>query len=221
MLKIWRVYLDDAAWLSGPGLAVLDEQEHQRWQSLRRALDANRYAAAHIALRAVLASELDCLPADIRYQHNPWCKPFLHHGPAFSLSHSGGIALIALQPLGPLGIDIELHNNDTDPDWFSDFQSPAELRKIAQPLSAAQALKLWVRKEAVLKAFGRGLHLPMSQVVLPQGENRRMRAMIHCESENTLWHLYDLDVGIEALAALVSRRSYTAQELQVKDWPAV
>ncbi|AMC36178.1 4'-phosphopantetheinyl transferase family protein [Janthinobacterium sp. B9-8] len=218
MLKIWRVTLDDPVHLDPPRLAALDQQEHQRWQSLRKALDARRYAAAHTALRSILASELACSPGDIQYSQNDWGKPFLERGPAFSLSHSGPLALIAVQADLPLGVDIELHSKETSPDWFTDCWSPAELRRMHQPLNAAQALRLWVRKEAVLKAVGRGLHLPMSQVVLPLGESQRLRAISHCEGQNTLWHLYDLDAGAGALAALASRQLYSADELRLVDW---
>lgn len=210
--------LDDPAHLDPPRLAALDQQEHQRWQRLLRAIDASRYAAAHTALRSILANELACSPSDIQYLHNAWGKPFLEHGPAFSLSHSGPLALIAVQPDLPLGIDIELQSKETSPDWFTDCWSPAELRRMHQPLNAAQALRLWVRKEAVLKAVGRGLHLPMSQVVLPLGESQRLRAISHCEGQNTLWHLYDLDIGVGALAALASRQHYSADELRPVDW---
>ncbi|MCX7204372.1 MAG: 4'-phosphopantetheinyl transferase superfamily protein [Proteobacteria bacterium] len=225
MLKIWRVALDDPAHLDPPRLATLDQQEHQRWQSLRKAQDARRYAAAHTALRAILASELACSPSEIQYLHNAWGKPFLAHGPAFSLSHSGPLALIALQSDSPIsesrsemsiGIDIELQSQDTDPSWFVDCWSPAEQRRMSQPLSAEQALRLWVRKEAVLKAVGRGLHLPMSQVVLPLGQSQRMRAISHCEGQSTFWHLYDIDVGQGQFAALASHRVY--RQPTVMDW---
>ncbi|MDW5416257.1 4'-phosphopantetheinyl transferase superfamily protein [Iodobacter sp. CM08] len=216
MLKIWRVQLDDPAHLHPSRLACLDQKETNRWQRLRK--DAHRYAAAHTALRSILASELMCLPSDIQYLQNPWGKPWLRQGLQFSLSHSGGLALIALQPDVPLGVDIELSSKDTDISWFSECWSPAELKRMQQPLSPEQALRLWVRKEAVLKALGRGLSLPMSQVVLPLGQAQRMRAMTVCEEQSALWHLYDLDVGQGQLAALASRRHYRPEALRVLDY---
>ncbi|MEN9656707.1 MAG: hypothetical protein RL571_172 [Pseudomonadota bacterium] len=216
MLKVWRVQLDDPAHLHPSRLAWLDQEETNRWQRLRK--DAHRYAAAHTALRGILASELACSPSDIQYQQNPWGKPWLRQGLQFSLSHSQGHALIALQPNVPLGVDIELNSKDCDVSWFSQCWSPAELKRMQQPLSPEQALRLWVRKEAVLKALGRGLSLPMSQVVLPLGQAQRMRAITACEGQSALWHLYDLDAGQGKLAAVASRRRYCSDELQVLDY---
>jgi 4'-phosphopantetheinyl transferase len=215
MLSIWRLELDDPAHLHSSRLACLDPTETMRWQRLRR--DAQRFAAAHTALRFILARELACDASEIHYQTNPWGKPCLPHGPHFSLSHSQGVALIALQADAPLGVDIECHGQ-LESSCLDECCSPAELKRLQQPLSTEQALRLWVRKEAVLKALGRGLSLPMSQIALPQGDKQRMRALSVCEGQGQLWHVYDLDVGYGQLAALACRRSYAAHALKVKDY---
>lgn len=84
-------------------------------------------------------------------------------------------------------------------------QIEAEQSRMSAPLTPEQALRLWVRKEAVLKAPGRGLSLPMSQIAVPPRQSARLRAVSECDSQLALWHLYDLDAGPGAQAALACR----------------
>lgn len=214
MLKIWRIELDDPVHCQPARLGWLDIQETRRWQNLRR--ESHRYAAAHTAMRDLLSRQLGCQPQSVQYLYNPWGKPFLSHGPAFSLSHSGGVALLAVQTEGPLGVDIEIPVTETDPGWLTDCQSQAEQSRMSAPLTPDQALRLWVRKEAVLKALGRGLSLPMSQIAVQPGPGTRLRAVSECDSQRALWHLYDLDAGPGAQAALACR--CRQESLQIKPW---
>lgn len=126
------------------------------------------------------------------------------------------MALLAVQTEGPLGVDIEIPVTETDPGWLTDCQSQAEQSRMSAPLTPDQALRLWVRKEAVLKALGRGLSLPMSQIAVQPGPGTRLRAVSECDSQRALWHLYDLDAGPGAQAALACR--CRQESLQIKPW---
>lgn len=61
-----------------------------------------------------------------------------------SLSHAGGLTLAVLAD-GPVGIDHE------------PLEADAPWEVVAHPSDSGDALRLWVRKEAVLKATGLGL----------------------------------------------------------------
>lgn len=66
-----------------------------------------------------------------------------------SLSHAGGVSLAAKAD-GPVGIDHELLGTTI----------PADV--VAHPSETADPLRIWVRKEAVLKATGLGLQVDPS-----------------------------------------------------------
>jgi phosphopantetheinyl transferase len=104
--------------------------------------------AQHQAGRALLRQVLGCDKTALRYR--PGGKPYLPDGPAFSLSHSGALVLLAVSDEGEVGCDAE--------DAARPLRNPARLRaKLAAPGEEDWPVrKLWVRAEALFKAGGRG-----------------------------------------------------------------
>src|SRR6185503_15339055 len=82
-------------------------------------------------------------------------------GPHFSISHSADRVLLALCDTAPVGADVESTGRDIDR-LRRLILHPAEAARPAGP----DLLRVWVRKEAVLKATGRGLALAMAGVDL-------------------------------------------------------
>jgi len=88
-------------------------------------------------------------------------KPFLPGCPAFNLSHSAEWVACAISPGDSIGIDVEAFLRLTDyRELLAATTHPAERRTIGE-VEPDQRLALfkrcWTRKEAVLKATGRGL----------------------------------------------------------------
>lgn len=80
--------------------------------------------------------------------------------PAGGLSRSAtpGLAAVAAQTAGPVGLDVEaLVSDGTLADIGQAMLHADEQRTLPLFLAPDVALSLWVRKEAVLKAFGVGL----------------------------------------------------------------
>src|SRR5690606_12276124 len=46
-------------------------------------------------------------PRDVRFTRSGEGKPVVHPGPAFNISHSGDVVLVALAAAGRLGVDVE------------------------------------------------------------------------------------------------------------------
>jgi len=104
--------------------------------------------AEHEAGRLLLCEVLACDESQILLRADG--KPYLPGGSHFSISHSGGLVLLAVSELGEIGCDVErmdcpLRNEQ------------AIRRKIAQPGEEdIPLLTLWVKKEAIFKAGGPG-----------------------------------------------------------------
>jgi 4'-phosphopantetheinyl transferase len=162
-------------------LALLDDAEQARHLRLRRPEDRARHATAHTLLRLVLGRLLDRPPAQLRFDRScPQCgqahgKPrLIGGGPEFSLTHSGGIVGVAVAEV-PVGLDVEdIADHRADPALEEETLAPAE-RAVLDSVDVADRpaafLQLWTRKEAVLKATGTGLTVPLCEVVVvPAGD---------------------------------------------------
>ncbi|MGB3312885.1 MAG: 4'-phosphopantetheinyl transferase superfamily protein [Albidovulum sp.] len=120
-------------------------------ETLRR-----RAKAAHVFLRSSLASVTNRCPADIDIQRPTKGKPYVAGGAQFNLSHSGALAVCVLHPAVETGIDVEIATRDISEAGLPQNLVPAE--RVSPPGDRSAWLRLWVRKEAVIKALGQGLH---------------------------------------------------------------
>jgi 4'-phosphopantetheinyl transferase len=141
--------------------ASLAPAERQRLAALRRPEDQDCFLRARGALRRLLAAELGCPAAAVPIAVGAHGKPHCPGGPAFNLSHSGELILIALHRHCPVGVDVERLRPGLD--WQpiarrvlpeSQQLALAALPEVERP---AAFLQLWCRLEAGLKAAGTGL----------------------------------------------------------------
>lgn len=165
-----------------PGLdALLDEVERRRAGQLAHRTVRTRFVTARALLRLRLAAWTGTAPTALRVDTT--ClrcggdhgKPRLV-GPGaevqFSIAHAGGRVAVAVAHDVPVGVDVEsvaVRETHALSDLGTGILAPAELvdyRALA-PEARPHALAVWwSRKEAVLKATGAGLTLPMRSVVV-------------------------------------------------------
>lgn len=171
-VHIWRIPLD----VSAPR-AALGLQERERADALLFSRDRRRFVAAHAAVRTILARYLPAGhperrhgPEDgLEWRRGPEGKPEVP-GLEFNLSHSGGLALLAVSGWRPVGVDVErVRPGLPAAALAARFFRPEEAALVASapPALRAQAyLRLWTRKEACVKAAGgllaQALSLPVT-----------------------------------------------------------
>ncbi|MFI0928724.1 4'-phosphopantetheinyl transferase family protein [Streptomyces sp. NPDC021012] len=147
--------------------APLSTAERERSARLRRPGDRHRYRAAHIGLRLVLSGYTGLAPesVDLVREDCPCCgephgRPALAGGgPHFSLSHSGGLALIAVSGV-TVGADVEGVPRPDIAEELLPSLHPREqhaLRALPDADRPQALARVWTRKEAYLKATGAGL----------------------------------------------------------------
>ncbi|WP_320774140.1 4'-phosphopantetheinyl transferase family protein [Streptomyces sp. CRN 30] len=151
-------------------LDVLDAAERRRAAALRRPAERALYVAAHGALRRLLGDRLGVPPAEVELTRLPCPGCGGPHGrPAvagsagdavhFSLSHTAGLALVALAAR-PVGVDVE---RVPEPRLAEDAARSlhraerAELALLSAGARPGAFARCWTRKEAYLKATGEGL----------------------------------------------------------------
>jgi 4'-phosphopantetheinyl transferase len=159
-------------------LALLDAGERARASRMRPAGHRARWITAHALQRRELASFLGCPPDAVRYGRSPQGRPYLAAplpaAPDFNISHSGDLLLLGIATRGRIGVDVEGwvpgEGADRTPLW--DTLSPRERAWTeVQHDPFAAFVRLWTRKEAIVKALGLGLpdDLAALDVCLPDG----------------------------------------------------
>lgn len=119
-------------------------------------------ARAHLFARLIARHFLDLTPPDAPFETGKNGKPFHRSVLPFSISHAGEYAAIAITPFGQIGMDIEARADKWDPAKLVDIVCHENEKDWLASLPAGAPrttgfLRIWTRKEALLKGTGEGL----------------------------------------------------------------
>lgn len=160
-----------AAW-ARQHTAILSASESERAARFVVPGLGETWAAAHVLVREVLG-RATLTPADeVRVWLGEHGKP-LTGEVEFSLSHTGTLVLIGLGGL-PLGVDVEALPSERTATQIGGYLHPretAELLALAPDRRPEAFARLWVRKEAMLKAIGTGLLRDLATDYVGAGED--------------------------------------------------
>lgn len=122
-------------------------------------------------LRDILGRYLQIKPSQVQFRYGQYGKPALVEAAEtstrleFNLSHSGPLALYAVTPTQPVGIDLEAIRPLTDMEEIAHrFFAPSEYKTLLALPDEQRLLAFfngWTRKEAYIKALGTGLSHPL------------------------------------------------------------
>lgn len=100
-----------------------------------------------------------------KIQYTEFDRPWLPGDVDFNISHSGNITVCAISSGVRVGIDVEQIKDVPINEFNNEFSALelANIRQSADPLSAFYSL--WTRKEAIIKADGRGLNIPLKHII--------------------------------------------------------
>ena len=177
VVEVWEIDLDDPRWPGGRMWEALPAAERAR-VARHDPRERRRRAVGRGAARMVLAAEEGTTPARLRVRRSPFGKPELEgaRGPGalrFSLSRSGGTALLALARGRRVGVNLEALRALADPLALAGrMLTAAETEALGALPPAARhvaVLRGWTRSEAYLKARGDGLHRAAGLALRPEG----------------------------------------------------
>ena len=205
VIEIWFADLDQTLPLD-PG-AILSPAELHRAARFVQPHDALHYRNAHMFLRIGLGFHLGATPLSIQLEVTGRGKPYLSPeiGLYFNLSHCNHFAAVAFTRVGEVGIDIEPESRVVDAAEIAEaYFTPAEARFVHESGSPMEQhrrfLRIWTRKEAVLKATGSGItdSLRHTDVLgatasLPDSQNHK-----------NLWRIHDLTPPFAAISAVAA-----------------
>jgi len=172
-IHLWCIGVDSLvdSRLQGALQGLLSEQEGRRIRQLRSADRQVRFRASRGLVRAALSEcRPEVAPGDWRLEENRFGRPFVtgpgpRPGPWFSVTHTQKWLLCAVSPASRLGLDAEPLDRRGDFRAVARrFFAAAEVEALERRPEAQRALDFlafWTLKEALLKAKGRGLSLPL------------------------------------------------------------
>ena len=191
--------------------ASLDVGETDRARRFRFDTHRDRYVIRRGILRFLLGSLLQLPPEEVRLTAGQHGKPELeanqHDRPLrFNLSSSRDLALYAFARGRNLGVDVEFIRDDVDhlalaDRYFTRVEREALASADSQHL-AGRFFACWTRKEAVVKAHGAGLSLPLDSFEVSVLAESNPRLEWVSEDPRRDWRLVNLDVAPGYAAAL-------------------
>lgn len=186
--------------------AHLSADETARAARFIHDIHRDQYLAGRGRLREILADYAGDNPANLRFDYRKEGKPSLPLGPAFNLSHSGGWAALAVGQDVPIGIDIEAFRpvDEGIARRFFSAREYADLSALPKAQWEAGFFNCWTRKEAVIKAIGLGLSMPLDSfdVTLAPAKTVRLTRLEGQPTQAADWSLQAFDAGPNIACAL-------------------
>ena len=196
------------AHLAAAAPSILAAEELARAERLQVAAARHDFLVSHCLLRQTLSRYLQTDAASIRYRYGEHGKPHLDV-PApdnlhFNLSHSGDRLLIAVCQGAAIGVDIELIQNRSKPlqlaRHFMSAEEAEQLARLADPVAQKELFfSLWARKEAFIKALGKGFFHALDQTGM---QEITPGVYMPNSAKHRDYRVIDLDAGPDYKAAV-------------------
>ena len=224
-VHVWRIALD---------------QENERLERFRRTLEAGEldragrfhfdkhrrhFIVARGFLRSVVARYLGSQPETLRFEYGAYGKPALESGHTlrFNLSHSNEVALLAVTLDAELGVDVEhiradFASEDIARRYFSRVEVEA-FNALPPEERVAAFFRCWTRKEAYIKAIGKGLSQALDAFDVTLAPDMAPALLRAEDDDPARWLLTDVDVGGGYAGALVVERPVAEVRFFRQDLP--
>jgi 4'-phosphopantetheinyl transferase len=212
-VQIWRINLVDATNPPQGDPSFLNATEQATAARRRIGRTRDHFTIGRTCLKILLGNTLGADPSQIILEQGLQGKPEI---PAlsgsslqFNVAHSKDTILIALSHQTPVGVDVEYIDQATD---IMEVAHANFTENETASLAAIADLKTrrlvfysyWTRKEAIVKADGRGLLLPLTSfdVFGESMESQPVRVNEPADKKPKDYFVSDLDLGPEAVGAL-------------------
>ncbi len=205
------------------GILSSGEREKQRRFHFER--HRRQYLVSHALVRLTLSRYAPVAPQEWSFRTNAYGRPEVlgERGSRlrFNLSHTDGMAVVAVALDEEVGVDVEDSQRQGETVGLADhYFAPAEvvaLRALPVDLQQERFFDYWTLKEAYIKARGMGLSLPLEQFAfeLRPGQPPRISFDPRLVDDPEGWQFVQLRPSARHLAALAVRRPWR-QPLQVR-----
>ena len=235
-VHLWRAWLVGSDEFLARLRGRLDAEERGRVDRFIFPEHRRRFLIARVVLRDVLARYAGRAPEELAFETAPGGKPFLDErsgpfdgfgaltagrlrasGPRvrFNMTHSADLMLLAVTARRELGVDVEQVRDRVACDRLAERyfapQEAAELCLLPEGERRAAFFRCWTRKEAYIKALGKGLALPLRSFCVPVRPDAPMRVTSAEEPGGIAsWTLHNLEPAEGFVGAMVADGPVTA-----------
>lgn len=203
----------------------LSAQERERAEKFTFPDKYEEYVVTRGLLKKALAHVLRQAPSEFHFDYTSSKKPYLPRKYndqliSFNVSHSHGQALVAISVDRNIGIDIEKIRTDVEYEKLAlRFFSMAEHKALmlCPPAERAAAFfATWTRKEAFVKAVGKGIAFGLSEfdVNISPKEAPVMLATRWNPGDVSKWSMANIETEKNYLATLVA----DGGDFQIRHW---
>ncbi|RYY06903.1 MAG: 4'-phosphopantetheinyl transferase superfamily protein [Sphingobacteriaceae bacterium] len=195
-VQLWRINITNQISNLRSLQVILEPAEISKIQRYQHEKDRQTRIISRAILRILLGRYLSVDPAEIRFNLDNHKKPVLRKFNSvnihFNVSHSGDWILIGIAP-APIGVDLEQINASFIDQNLLDYSfSLSEKEVIQAAINPATAFyQLWTKKEALLKATGKGLIDDLPQVPSLDGIHKSPGLII---GSNENWQIVSFKV---------------------------
>lgn len=221
-VHVWRTSLEQTADVVERFQRTLETDEVARAGRFHFDIHRRHFIVARGFMRDVIARYLELRPEALRFSYGTYGKPALagQHTLRFNLSHSGEVALLGVTLDAELGVDVErvrpdFATGDIARRYFSRVEVD-DFDALPDEEQVAAFFRCWTRKEAYIKAIGKGLSQPLDafDVTLAPGAQA---ALLRAEGDEvTRWIMAEIDVGPGYAAAI----AVEAPVARIRCWKA-
>ncbi|KAF3982046.1 MAG: 4'-phosphopantetheinyl transferase superfamily protein [Methylococcales symbiont of Hymedesmia sp. n. MRB-2018] len=189
--------------------SYLNTQEREKADTFTQQLLQKKFIKTRARLKRILAVYLQIDPQTLVLEHTEYGKPYIKQDCDiyFNLSHKENKFVIAVSNIDELGIDIELCKDRKNMSGivkkcFSEIES-----NFWSSLAVGQQTYMfywfWVRKEAFVKAVGRGIALGLNQCVVDSNKQSGFISIPLAYGQPEDWSIIDVKLNDEDICAVV------------------
>ncbi len=188
-VHLWLAELLDFALDEQALLALLSPDEVKRAMRFKLPLHSQRFIITRGLLRKTLSLYTGVAPDKIVFNYGEHGKPHLQANPyalQFNVSHSADIAIFALTTYQEIGVDIEKiepHFREDVAKRFFSSQEYAQLMDLTGDARNKGFYQIWSRKEALIKAAGKGLFTLSSDFSINLSETKESVSLMYAEQQ--------------------------------------
>lgn len=201
-LIIYTIYLPNFLELKPDLREFLNSKELNKAERFHKELDRNRFIICRSILKIVLAAHTKLEAKNICLDYHFNKKPYLasHPGLYFNISHSGDFAVIAVSR-NNVGIDIEYISEELNfTNLLPAIFEENEILTIQNTANKKHAFyTLWTRKEAFVKALGKGIDEDFKYIPCLDGQHIIDSTLLKTTKN---WRVFSFELADHYLGAI-------------------